>query len=212
MEAEVSTLPNYEIDILFPPGPAGILLEPVVRCGNRSIGARVVGFADNAADEDFYLKSPISDPASPSVNVHTLAAENVSLGAVLMQLDFVSTQHLSFDRIMVSPNIELSPLFQFLGTVCSLTYRFALSLRSPEDLTEGKFQHESAHALQGREVFVDAFCHAWLAFLGGDLKTRLLFFLCHLVLFKPCGNSRFNLASYDSFIIDNNIPLFESLT
>jgi hypothetical protein len=123
MEAEVSTLPNYEIDIVFPPGPAGILLEPVVRCGNRSIGARVVGFADNAADEDFYLKSPISDPASPSTNVHTLAAENVSLGAVLMQLDFVCTQHLSFDRIMVCYNsIARSPLFPFLCPASSLDY------------------------------------------------------------------------------------------
>jgi hypothetical protein len=103
MEAEVSTLPNYETDIKFPPGPAGILLEPVVRCGNRSIGARVVGFAAAAADQDFFLKSPIADPASPSVIVHTLAAEHVCLGSVLMQLDDVCTQHLSFDRIMVRP-------------------------------------------------------------------------------------------------------------
>ena len=99
-EAEVSTLPNYETSIKFPPGPAGILLEPVVRCGNRSVGARVVGFADASSAPDFFLQSPIADPASPSL-VGTLAAEHLSVGSVLMQLDDVSTQHLSFDRITV---------------------------------------------------------------------------------------------------------------
>ena len=43
--AEVATLADYETVISFPPGSAGILLEPLVKVGNRAVGARVVGFA-----------------------------------------------------------------------------------------------------------------------------------------------------------------------
>jgi len=112
--AEVVTLPDFETDICFPPGPAGILLEPVVRCGNRAIGARIVGFAPSSEEihnQDLFVQKahPASSAAgvvSPSAHIGDLAAEHLNVGAVLVSLDDVCTKSLSFDRIMVSLRIQ----------------------------------------------------------------------------------------------------------
>lgn len=97
--ASVQTLANYETEITFPPGPAGILLEPVVRCGNRAVGARIAAFppSSNVDLLPFFVRNRAS--ASPSKVSH-LAADHLSVGAVLVAVDGVCTKNQSFDRIM----------------------------------------------------------------------------------------------------------------
>ena len=105
--AEVATLADYETVISFPPGSAGILLEPLVKVGNRAVGARVVGFApalgeDPADRGQGWASRFVSSPSAPATTLGSLAAEHLSLGSVLVRIDEDDCKHLSFDRIMVS--------------------------------------------------------------------------------------------------------------
>ena len=100
--AEVITLADYETEITFPKGPVGILLEPVVRFGNRKVGARITGFSPSG-DQDFFVKGRTSSPfpGSPSTPLGELAVEHLRCGNVLTLLDDICTKNMSFDRIMV---------------------------------------------------------------------------------------------------------------
>ncbi len=96
----VLTFPDHEIELTFSPGPAGILLEAVVRCENRAIGARVVGFPPSL-DTDFFVQGRTTSPypTSPSA-IPTLASEYLAVGVILVSIDAVCTKNMSFDRIM----------------------------------------------------------------------------------------------------------------
>lgn len=102
--ATVQTYPSiFETEVTFPLGPAGLLLEPVVRCGNRAIGARIVGFPPhNEPPVDYFVKGRTSNPfpLSPSTDIGGLAAEHLTIGSVLMSIDGACTKNQSFDRIM----------------------------------------------------------------------------------------------------------------
>jgi len=90
-------LAEYETEVTFPPGAAGILFEPVIRCGSRATGARVVGFSPMGASDATGLISPTG-----SSEAGAIASEHVNVGSVLVLVDDVCTKTMSFDRIMVS--------------------------------------------------------------------------------------------------------------
>ena len=106
-EVAVVTLPDYETEIKFPPGPAGLLLEAVVKCGNLAVGARIVAFSP-ASGQDFFVQGRTRSPypGSPPASIGALAAEHLNIGSVLTRLDDVCTKHLSFDRIMVCESLQ----------------------------------------------------------------------------------------------------------
>ena len=70
----------FEIELNFPPGNSGVFLVPVIRSGNRAIGARIESLASN--DEE-----PNALHAS------------LCRGFVLQAIDGICTKHLSYDRI-----------------------------------------------------------------------------------------------------------------
>jgi hypothetical protein len=101
-KANVKYLSNFETEILFPPGPAGFALEPVVRAGSRAVGARIVGFLPSS-DRDVNLyrnSSPYPYPNSQS-NFGDLASKHLTIGSVMQSIDDECVRNKSFDCIMV---------------------------------------------------------------------------------------------------------------
>lgn len=106
----VKKLPNNETEILFPPGPAGFALEPVVRNGTRAIGATVTAFLPTS-DRDVNLyrnSSPYPYPKTKS-NFGDLASQHLTIGSVMQEIDGECVRNKSFDCIMVRSFFDTRP-------------------------------------------------------------------------------------------------------
>lgn len=83
--------PNYLVELQFGPGPLGLSLSPVIRCGTRAIGARVTGFTSS---EDGTI--------GQAERMNEFSACELCVGDVLESMDGTCAKYTSFDRIMAS--------------------------------------------------------------------------------------------------------------
>lgn len=78
-------VPVYSYEVVFPPGPHGLELEPVIRSADRSIGCRVKGFyfgVDHEGVDREYLEAAVEE------------------GDIVCSVDGESTLSLGFEQVL----------------------------------------------------------------------------------------------------------------
>ena len=101
-----AAVPVYSYQVLFPPGPHGLELEPVIKSSERSIGCRVKGFYFSLEHEGIdrvYLESVV-EPGDVLCSIDGLNVLSMNFDSILALLKTIRTK----ERIIVLKNISAS--------------------------------------------------------------------------------------------------------